>query len=515
MRLRTQLSFAFLLLAVLPLAAVTLFAYAASQQAYRSAVEAESHRLASEMSGQLELAVGELAGHIERMRMRVRPTGAADAFEQARSDAIAAAQQEELRSLLNLMLSETGRAEGSIPFAIDAERRVYAPTPGDLGVLYGLGLAPVPAGSRATPTDPSDWLVVSEKHAASGTVLGVAHPLGQALQRIRRTAARNLLYGLGAVALALLGILPLSQALTRPLAALTEGAQRMSRGELDVQVPVPRGAELGRLAAAFNGMATDLKLNQERLLEQERLRKELEISRRIQEELLPREPVRLPFAEVAGTSIPAREVGGDFFNYFPLPPDEAAVLVGDVSGKGVPAALLMANLQATLRARLAYEKDLAQLAERLDHELDGTEPGRLYLTLFLAILDGGSGRLRYVNAGHATPLLVRRAGGIERLESTGRPLGLYAGGGFEERVLRVERGDVLFLCTDGLIDAEDPRGEPFGSQRLEELLEAQPGGSAAALLARVQAALERHRGAGEASDDATIVALRLLDDPGA
>jgi serine phosphatase RsbU (regulator of sigma subunit) len=513
MRLRTQLSLAFLLLAVLPLAAVTLLAYATSRQAYRSAVEEESRRLAYEMRGRLEQAVGALSEHIEGIRARSRGhPGAADAFEQARSEAIVAAQQEELRSLLNLMLSESGSEQGSIPYAIDSERQLYAPTPADLRLLYGLGLVPAPAGSEATPTDPSDWVVVSEKHIASGTTLGVAHPLGPALQQIRRIAAQNLLYGLGVGALALLGILPLSRGLTRPLAALTEGVQRMSRGELDVQVPVPRGAELGRLAGAFNRMAKDLKFHQERMLKQERLRKELELSRRIQEELLPREPVLLPFAEVAGASIPAREVGGDFYNYFALPHGEAAVLVGDVSGKGVPAAILMANLQATLRARLPHERDLAPLAERLDRELAGEESARSYVTLFLATLDGRSGRLRYVNAGHATQLLVRRAAGIERLESTGRPLGLYPGGGFEERELFLERGDTLFLFTDGLVDAEDAGGEPFGS-RLEQLLKAQRGGSTAELLACVQAALDRHRGTSEANDDATIVALRLIGDP--
>jgi sigma-B regulation protein RsbU (phosphoserine phosphatase) len=259
-------------------------------------------------------------------------------------------------------------------------------------------------------------------------------------------------------------------------------------------------------------MATDLKRNQERLLEQERLRKELEISRRIQEELLPRAPGRFPFAEVAGMSIPAREVGGDFFNYFRLSGDEASVLVGDVSGKGVPAAILMANLQATLRARLAHEKDLALLAERLDNELGGEEPAQSYLTLFLAIVDGRAGWLRYVNAGHVTPLLVRRGGGIERLESTGRPLGLLPGGGYQERRLQVGQGDVLFLFTDGVVDAEDASGEPFGAERVEELLTKSADGNAAGLLARVEEALLRHRGASEASDDATIVALRLLEE---
>jgi sigma-B regulation protein RsbU (phosphoserine phosphatase) len=332
-----------------------------------------------------------------------------------------------------------------------------------------------------------------------------------ALQEIRHTAVRNLGYGLAMVAAALLGIFPLSRRLTRHLESLTDAVERLGRGETGVQVPVPRSAELGRLATTFNRMARDLAQQQERLLAQERLHKELEISRRIQEELLPREPARFPFAEAAGLSIPAREVGGDFFNYFALSSDEAAVLVGDVAGKGVPAAILMANLQATLSARVPLENDLARLADRLDRELGSgsSAPRASYLTLFIAVVDGRAGTLRYVNAGHNTQILLRQGGGVEPLESTGRPLGLLPGGGYEERRLRVERGDALLLFTDGLLDAEDAAGEPFGMQRLEALVGSGPRASVAQILARVEEALRAHRGATEAGDDATMVALQV------
>ncbi len=112
------------------------------------------------------------------------------------------------------------------------------------------------------------------------------------------------------------------------------------------------------------------------VVEQERLRRELELSRLIQTEMLPRAPLRLGAAEIKGLSIPAREVGGDFFNYFALPDGRMAMLVGDVSGKGVSAALLMANVQATLRARLPLETDLARLADGLDREVDAEHAGR-------------------------------------------------------------------------------------------------------------------------------------------
>ncbi len=324
------------------------------------------------------------------------------------------------------------------------------------------------------------------------------------------------------VALALLGILPLSRRLTRHLASLTDGVERLGQGDLDVRVPVPHGVELRRLATTFNRMAGDLKHNQERLLEQERLRKELEIGRRIQGELLPPEPARFDFAEAAGVSLPAREVGGDFFNYFRLPatgargpgtaePEQAVALIGDVSGKGVPAAIMMASLQATLRARLGVDSDLARLAAELDAELSAGGARRAYLTLFVAVVDRRGRRLRYVNAGHGTQFLLRSGGQLERLESSGRPLGLLPGGDYEERSLPVERGDTLLLFTDGLVEAESAAGEEFGVERLERLLAEAGQGSAADLLGRVEGALREHLGGLEARDDATLLALRLFD----
>jgi sigma-B regulation protein RsbU (phosphoserine phosphatase) len=136
-------------------------------------------------------------------------------------------------------------------------------------------------------------------------------------------------------------------------------------------------------------------------------------------------------------SIPAREVGGDFFNYFALPDGRLALLVGDVSGKGVSAALLMANVQATLRARFPHETELARLADGLDREIDANTPRGVYLTLFLGILDVEGGLLRYVNAGHNPQFLLGARGGIQPLSSTGLPIGLYSGQGYRESQVEI------------------------------------------------------------------------------
>jgi len=316
--------------------------------------------------------------------------------------------------------------------------------------------------------------------------------------------------------LALFGILPLSRRMTQNLADLTEGAERLAGGDLETQVPVRSRDELGVLAQSFNRMARELHGNQRRLVEQERLRKELELCRRIQAELLPKAPHRCAFAEVEGLSIPARELGGDFFNYFALPDGSLALIMGDVSGKGLPAALLMSNLQATLRARVPVEGDLAEFVTSLDHDVEGSTPSEVYVTLFLCIIDPVRRELRYVNAGHESPYRVGADGRTTRLESTGRPVGLMAGGRYEEKRIPLHEGDRLFLYTDGLTDAEDAGGTPFGGERLETVLASGTTvttGGARDLLSRVEQAYLAHRGGIEAADDATLLVLRVTGWP--
>jgi sigma-B regulation protein RsbU (phosphoserine phosphatase) len=505
MPLRLRLVLAFLGLAVLPLFGVSLYSYFSSARALRQAAREEAKAMTEDLRQRMDAVGAELASRLERMRRRV-PQEDNSPVAQARRDAIAAEGQAEIRRVLAGVLALTERRQGEVPFAIDDTGQIYAAEEDDRQVLQSLAgrLADETRGGGA-----DDWIVVKHKDEASGVVLGIARPVGESLRVLWRTAALNLGLGLTMVSLAFLGILPLSRGMTRNLASLAEGAEALARGELDTRVPVRSKDEFGRLAATFNRMAEELRAQQDRRVERERLQKELEMCRRIQEELLPRAPARFAFAEAEGVSIPAREVGGDFFNYFPLAAEMGAVLVGDVSGKGVAAALLMANLQATLRARLPLESDLVSLAERLDHEIDEGTPGTVYLTLFVAVVDGASGLVRYVNAGHNPPMVLRGDGPAESLGPTGRPLGLFPGGGYAEGRTVLRPGDALFLYTDGLVEAEDDRGEPFGAAKLEALLVRERASSPTGLLASVEESLHRHRGAQEPADDATMVVLRL------
>ncbi len=405
---------------------------------------------------------------------------------------------------------ERGRfAHGEIQFAVDKGGNVHSPNPDQAARVEKLGLKTAEGKPASVQSCPEDWIVATAFEPVSGMTFGIARPIGSSLQEIRSTALRNLGVGLGFIALAFFGIIPLSGRMTRSLSVLTKGVERLSRGDLEARVPVRSKNEFGALAAAFNQMASDLAEQQKQLVEQERLQKEVEMCRRIQEVLLPREPLKVGFAEARGISIPARQVGGDFFNYFVLPEGDVAVLMGDVSGKGVPAALLMANLQARLQARLQVERNLARLAHEIDVEVNRQTEPQTFATLFMGIISRDGRMLRWVNAGHNPQYVLGADGRVQVLNATGKPIGLLPGDGFEEHEVDLFAGDFLFLYTDGLVEAENPKGEEFGTQRLEAILMKEREFNSDQIVTDIVEAVSKHRAGTEAGDDATLLALKV------
>jgi serine phosphatase RsbU (regulator of sigma subunit) len=407
-----------------------------------------------------------------------------------------------------MVLGSAQPSQGEIPFAIDADGVLHAANPEQEQQLKLLNVT----ASRGTGVrQEGDWVIVT-REAPSDITFGIARPIARSLQEIRRASVRSLSLGMAVIGLALFAIVPLSRRMTRNLTTLTDGVQRIAKGEFSTRVPVRSHDEFGALADAFNRMARDVEHRQQLVVERERLQRELELCRRIQSEMLPHAPLRLGPTEVKGISIPAREVGGDFFNYFELPGGDLAVLVGDVSGKGISAALLMANIQATLRARLPLEPDLARLAAAIDREIDEATPPGVYATLFLGVVDPRSQTLRYVNAGHHPQFLIR-GDGIRTLPTGGMPVGLFAGHGYTERTVQLADNDVLFFYTDGLVEVENEAGEMFGSERLEALVRTHGSESVDALLQRAEEDVRRFRGAAEPFDDVTLMALHLGQRP--
>lgn len=504
MSIRVQLVAALVLLAIVPLGAVTAWSYFAWRSSFTSVIEARAAELAERMGIQMEPVTRELARRIARLRDRPAPERSAEQ-EQARREALEAAQRDEARRILVDVLAATQPQGDELPFGVDAAGQLVVRDPSQRDEVEALGGASLAGTAGQQSRVVGDWIVVTRHDAVSGLTLGIARPIDEALAASRRTALENLALGIGMLALALLGVQPLARRMTRNLRSLTIGAERLASGDLQVRVPVRSHDEFGELARTFNQMAEDLAVHQVQLLAQERLHKELEMCRRIQQEFLPHGPLSLPFVRLDGVSVPAREVGGDFYSYFERPAGDVAVVVGDVAGKGVPAALLMANTQAALRAKLVVAEDLAGLTDRLDHELEETTLPFLYVTLFVGVFDGRV--LRYVNAGHNPPMVLRADGSHQPLPPTGRPVALLAGGGYEQHQVELGPGDALVAFTDGVVEAEDRHGEPFGEERLRQTLLEVRDRPSPEVLQQLQAAVRRHRGRAEAADDATLVLM--------
>ena len=184
--------------------------------------------------------------------------------------------------------------------------------------------------------------------------------------------------------------------------------------------------------------------------------------------------------------------------------------MGDVSGKGVGAALLMANIQASLRTRLALGQDLSALADAIDRDIEANSPGPVYATLFVGILDPATRLLRYVNAGHHPQYVLRAQGGLERMSSTGLPVGLCSpAAATASSSCSSSAGDLLFFYTDGCVEAENEAGDMFGAERLEALLRSAATVRTEDLLARVEREVNGFRGTREPFDDATMMTVKV------
>jgi serine phosphatase RsbU (regulator of sigma subunit) len=204
--------------------------------------------------------------------------------------------------------------------------------------------------------------------------------------------------------------------------------------------------------------------------ERELVEQELQVARSIQQASLPKEMPTLEEWQITPYYQPAREVGGDFYDFFELEDGRLGIVVGDATGKGVPAALVMASARSMLRAVAQASNSPGDVLRRVNDPLATDIPPNMFVTCFYAILDPNSGSLTYANAGHDLPYLRRRGGGCEELRARGMPLGLMPGMRYEENEIVLDAGEAALLYSDGLVEAHDPEGEMFGFPRLRELV---------------------------------------------
>ena len=350
----------------------------------------------------------------------------------------------------------------------------------------------------------------------AGWALGLVFPERLLLASSRRVGEMWLVFVLLALAVMGLVVCLATARITRPLEALVRAVERIGRGDLETTLPdAPRGDEVSVLTQSVERMRVSLQGHiAERaaaLAARERMAGELEIARQIQQSMLPPPGG----SEIGGGRYlvsavlrPAREVAGDLYDFFTVSDQRLVFAVGDVSGKGIPAALFMARAATLLRTvgpSAEPDRILRELDARLSHDNDAC----MFVTLGCGLLDASTGRLRYASAGHEPPLVRLVGGGVTSLDPEGGPaLGLSEGSRFPCHSTHLAPGDMLVAYTDGVTEAFNPNGQAFGRERLCRLLARGTAETPSVLADSIAGAVERFAVGGGPWDDVTVLVLQ-------
>jgi len=305
-----------------------------------------------------------------------------------------------------------------------------------------------------------------------------------------------------------------SRYLTRPLADLQAGSEAIGQGALDFRVKITTGDEFEELGNAFNKMAGDLQeyINTLRLTtaEKERFQKELDIAKGIQQSFLPESAPTIPGIDLAGFNEPALEVGGDFFDFIPVGDDNWGLVIADVSGKGVPAALFMALSRTLIRATTARNADPARAIEEANRLIFGDAKTSMFVTLFYAVLDVRNRTLSFVNAGHNPPLLSTAGSAkVALLQAKGIAIGVLEDISLESAQILLHPGDVLVLYTDGVTEAANMKDEEYGIERMTAVVAASRNLPAQEIIAAIVADVGQFAGSRPQYDDITLMVLKV------
>jgi PAS domain S-box-containing protein len=261
------------------------------------------------------------------------------------------------------------------------------------------------------------------------------------------------------------------------------------------------------------GVQYDVTEQKREAQERERIEQELRIARLIQQTLLPKTLPKLSGYDIAAYYQPAREVGGDFYDTFELEDGRLGLVVGDVTDKGIPAALVMATTRTMLRVSAQRLFPPGEVLKRANEELVADIPPNMFITCLYAILDPESGRLIYANAGHDPPYLRHHGSGVEELRARGMPLGLMPGMEYEEKKITLNRGESVLFYSDGLVEAHDPHHEMFGFPRLQRLVGTHRSGESSLIDFLLSELINFTGEDWEQEDDITLVTLERSEEP--
>lgn len=359
------------------------------------------------------------------------------------------------------------------------------------------------------------WLVYKPLPSSSWT-LGVLFPKKELMADVVKLNNMVLILGIvGFVGLFLI-IIMIANSIANPLRKLSEATESIAKGNLDTPVPEIRSKdEVGALADSFRYMQESLKKYikelTETVAEKERIESELKIARDIQMGILPKEFPPFPDRkeiDIYAVLEPAREVGGDFYDFFFVDDDHLSIAIGDVSGKGVPAAIFMSLTKSLLRAKATQGLSPELVLRRLNEDICLNNPSLLFVTVFFGMLNVRTGEFRYSNAGHNPPYLIHSDGRVELLPATGNiAIGVMEDAVYDSRTISLKKGDRLFLYTDGVTEAMNERNELFSDKRLEKELSAITDMEPKSMIESIMKDIKVFCGTAPQSDDITILSL--------
>lgn len=316
--------------------------------------------------------------------------------------------------------------------------------------------------------------------------------------------------------ISLISTIRLTRTITQSVHDLYEGTQYVAAGDFSRQIPVRGDHQLSELAASFNSMTSKIRHYVGEMRKKDRLESEIEIARQVQARLFPRTVPQLRTLRMAGVCLPGRFISGDYYDFVKLDDRHTAIALGDVSGKGVSAALLMASIQSALHTQLRFSGtdqnpslSTATLMALISQQLYESTPPEKYATFFCSVYDDDTGLLHYTNCGHLRPILIR-AGRSQTLPGDGMVVGLLPKVRYEQHEFQLLEGDVIAIFSDGVSEAENAAAKEFGEDRLAQLLAQHSTQPLEEIIQAVIGEVRAWTHDPEGADDTTIVLMRRI-----
>jgi sigma-B regulation protein RsbU (phosphoserine phosphatase) len=311
----------------------------------------------------------------------------------------------------------------------------------------------------------------------------------------------------------------MTRTITTAVHSLYSATEHVQAGDLTYRVRIPHRDQLAALGDSFNSMTQSVSTLIEEQGKRQKLENELSIAHEVQQQLFPHSFPNMPGIEMEAICRPARVVSGDYYDFIRISPTRLAIALADISGKGISAALLMANVQAALRSDvLRYRNgqggtrheqvDTAEIVSHLNHHLFRNTNDERYATCFFGVYDSETRQLTYTNAGHLPPVYICGST-VRRLETGGMVVGLFNDVPFQQGAIEIENGGMLVAYSDGLIEAENAYGEEFGTERLVQVASRNREASSHEIAGAMMHAAEEWSGSPEQADDMTVIVMRF------